>query len=298
MSLSSARELARDYRRDGVVCLRGALDAPSLALAERCFDWSRAHPTNSACRFYEGDDATFFQDLCHPQAAHAYRELLERSPVADLVAALWGAPEVWFLYEQVFVKEGAATRRTPWHQDASYLALDGERVAVMWINFDPVDAAHSLEFVRGSHRGTLYNGSAFDPEDDTAPIFAAGLPRLPDIEAERERWDIVSWPVAPGDVVVFHPQTLHGGAPTAAGTRRRTLSLRFFGDDAVYAARPEQAPAPLVAGLHDTLAPGDPFRHPAFPQLRPAPAGFDAIPAAGSGHATTLRTQMQTGAGS
>ena len=199
---------AADYHRDGVVHLAGALDAETLAAAESLFEWSLEHPTPSACRFYEETAATFYQDLCHPHAALAYRELLEDSPIADIVARLWDAREVWFLYEQIFLKEGPAMRRTPWHQDAPYLALDGEQLAVMWINFDPVPRQASLEFVRGSHHGTLYDGSAFDAADDTAGIYGDGLPRLPDIEADRTAWDIVSWAIEPGDVVVFHPAIL------------------------------------------------------------------------------------------
>ena len=271
-------EISTQYRNDGVVCIPAALDSTALSLALRCFEWSVNHPTPSACTFYNSDKAEFYQDLGHPEGALAYQELLENSPIADFVAALWGAENVWFLYEQIFVKQGEKTRRTPWHQDTSYLALDGNQVAVAWISFDAVDADHSLEFVRGSHAGELYNGSAFDPEDDTAPIYSQGLTRLPDIEANRSAWDIVSFDVTPGDIVFFHPSTLHGGAATESGRQRRTLSLRFFGDDAVYAQRPSQAPAPMVAGLHDSLRPGQPFRHPAFPQLRPSPQGFSDIP--------------------
>ena len=273
-----ATDLIATYQNDGAILLPGVLDEGTLREAQHCFEWSRAHPTASACTFYENQEGTFYQDLCHPTAAHTYRSLLENSCLPDIVSALWDSDEVWFLYEQVFLKSGTAQRRTPWHQDSPYLALDGNEIAVVWINFDLVAKEQSLEFVRGSHRQTLYNGSAFDAEDDTQPIYDEGLPRLPDIQAERDNWDIISWAVAPGDIVIFHPSTLHGGAPTSDGVLRRTLSLRFFGADAIYAERPAPAPAPLIAGLHDMLKSGDTFRHPAFPRLRPSPSGFDKIP--------------------
>jgi ectoine hydroxylase-related dioxygenase (phytanoyl-CoA dioxygenase family) len=288
MSAATSHELRKSFHDDGVVYLPRALDAEALALAEQAYAWSLAHPSAAAAKFPQrGSSATFYQDLANPRALPAYRRLIEESPAADLVAALWGAPDVWFMYEQVFLKEGGESRRTPWHQDTSYLPVEGERLAVMWISFDPVATADSLELVRGSHRGTLYNGSRFDPDDDTAPLYPGGaLPRLPDIESERERWDMVSFAVEPGDVVVFHPSVLHGGAPTHPGTRRRTLSLRFFGDDVVYRPRPtggESAarrtrddpgddPRSVFARLPETLAPGDPLRHPDFPRLRPRPS--------------------------
>ena len=251
----------------------------SLALAQAAFDWSLAHPSPAANQ-YGGGEGIFYQDLANPKAPAAYRELLERSNTADIAAALWGRDDVWFMYEQVFLKEGGESRRTPWHQDSSYLPIDGSQIAVMWISFDPVAKNDSLEFVRGSHRGIMYDGSRFDPNDDTAPIYGDGsLPRLPNIEAERSRWDIVSWAVEPGDVLVFHPGVLHGGAATHRGARRRTLSLRFFGDDAVYALRPgmsgkrrpvDDPEASVFARAAAALSPGDPLRHPGFPKLRPS----------------------------
>jgi ectoine hydroxylase-related dioxygenase (phytanoyl-CoA dioxygenase family) len=280
--LASHREA---FRNDGVVCLRGAIDPASLRMGEEAFNWSLAHPGLGATKFSQDDaSATFYQDLANPNAIAAYRRMLEDAPFADVVAALWGSRDVWFMYEQVFLKEGGQSRRTPWHQDSSYLPIGGDMLAVMWITFEAVAKEHSLEFVRGSHRGTLFNASRFDPKDDTAPLYEdAVLPRLPNIEAQRDRWDIVSWAVEPGDVLVFHPAMLHGGAPTKPGMRRRTLSLRFFGDDATYTPRPVdklQAQRPPLARNNDeprsvflklpeTLRAGDPLRHPDFPKLRP-----------------------------
>jgi ectoine hydroxylase-related dioxygenase (phytanoyl-CoA dioxygenase family) len=269
------------YRRDGVACLRGALDAAALREALAAYEWSLANPSPSA-NTYAGGDGKFYQDLANRRAWPAYARIVTESPAADLVAALWGTPDVWFMYEQVFLKEGGDTRRTPWHQDSSYLPIDGDEIAVMWISFDPVALEHSLEFVRGSQHGPLYDGSRFDPADDTAPLYGDGsLPRLPDIEAERAsgRWDVVSFGVEPGDVLVFHPALLHGGAATRSGARRRTLSLRFFGADARYAARPgqrrtlieEQRATSVFQLLPGVLSPGDAFRHPGFPRVRPRP---------------------------
>jgi len=76
-------------------------------------------------------------------------------------------------------------------------------------------------------------------------------------------------------VLIFHPRMLHGGAPTHNGRRRETLSLRFFGDDAVFAhcpgGRPEREgkSTSIFGELYSKLSPGDPFRHAKFPKLRP-----------------------------
>jgi ectoine hydroxylase-related dioxygenase (phytanoyl-CoA dioxygenase family) len=260
--------LQRQYEEDGVVLLKDALPPPALAAAEQAYDWSLANPGPGASRLPQKGAGVFLNDLFNPRCLEGYREMLLASPLPGLIANIWGAPDVWFFYEQVFLKEGGETRRTPWHQDSSYLAIDGQHLAVAWITFEPTSAADSLEFVRGSHRGVLHATSRFDPHDDTAPIHPdTQLPRLPDIEADRGKWDIVSFATEPGDVVLFHPKMLHGGAPTHPGARRRTLTRRFYGEDAVYDAR-DSFGAPNAGGYHARLKTGDPFRDQSFLKLR------------------------------
>jgi ectoine hydroxylase-related dioxygenase (phytanoyl-CoA dioxygenase family) len=263
--------------RDGVVCVRGALDGDEVQRDLDVYEYGRAHPSPGAYSVYQETGATFYIDTFNAANWDAYVPAYRDTAVPDIVAELWGSPEVWFFYEQLFLKEGGAMRRTPWHQDSSYLPVDGAHVAVVWIALDPLDEETSLEFVRGSHTGPLYNTSAFDPTDDTKPIIDDGnLPRLPDIESAREDHDIVSFAVEPGDVVVFHANVLHGGAPTRPGQRRRTVSLRYFGEDATFAPRLRRADEPEGARASGTLAeafssiePGAPFRHPLFRKVRP-----------------------------
>ncbi len=203
------------------------------------FDWSLAHPGPAASRPFDGIDGAFYQDLCNPAAAQsdAYDGVLRRTPIADLVTGLWGDPQIWFMYEQVFLKDGGENRRTPWHQDASYLNVDGDHLAVVWITLSP-----STEGLLRVRRRVPPRDAVQQPRRSTRMTrrsrLLSGLPRLPDIEADRAAFDIVSWAIDPGDVVVSHPTMLHGGGPTRPGQRRSTLSLRFFGRDAVYAERP------------------------------------------------------------
>lgn len=260
--ISALREA---MERDGVICLRGFLDAGQLADAKAAFDWTAANPGPFFTEF-PGDEGAW-QDLSNPAAYEAYDPMLRRSPIPSLLSALWGGSPVWFMYEQIFSKTGTVNR-TPWHQDSSYQPVGGKDLAVVWISLDPVPPEQTLEYCLGSHRGPLYNASSFKPGDPTDPLYKTGnLPRLPDIEAKRGEWDIAGWATEPGDVVIFHPGVLHGGGAPGKAGRRRTLTLRFFGEDARYEARPGPTAAPRVEGLHERLSEGDPFRDPAFPKL-------------------------------
>lgn len=247
--------------RDGVVCLKGALTPDAFAKVEAAVAWSLANPSPTAVNFYPGEAARFFEDRGHKHAA-----LVRDVGLDSMMAALWGAERLWYMGEQLFLKEGGTSRRTPWHQDTSYLRMMGSQLVACWISLDPLPKDYCLEFVRGSHRGTLYNGSAFAAADDTAPLYKhSKLPRLPDIQADRSAFDIVSWDVEPGDIIVFHLGALHGGAGTAPGLRRRTISMRFMGPDVVYDGRArdetgaEAGNDAALKSVYAGLAHGDPF---------------------------------------
>lgn len=272
--------LRETFSRDGVVCVRGALDQSEMELAEQAFEWTLNHPGPGARQVFAGTPGAFYQDHANPNAFPAYRSLLLDTVLPDLVAAVLGSERLWLLYEQIWLKEGGEARSTPWHQDLSYVPMAGDHVATVWLNLDPVPGDLALEFVRGSHRGPLFNPTAFDADEPRAAMFAEGVwPALPDIDAARAAWPIVSWAIEPGDVIIFHMGTLHGGAPTARGGRRRTVSLRFFGDHSYCAARPEAGVAPDDRLKRDDegrdpieqmahLPPGSLFRHPGFNQVR------------------------------
>lgn len=252
---------AATLREDGVVYLPGALTADALGALEAAVEESFANPTEGAVNFYPEENARFFQDR-----GQNYLPLVRTMGLDTMVEALWGEPRLWYMGEQLFLKEGGHSRRTPWHQDTSYLRMRGEQMVACWISLDALPKAHCLEFVRGSHRGTLYNGSSFAAHDDTDTLYRdSPLPRLPDIQANRADYDIVSWDLTPGDIIVFHLGILHGGGGTEPGLRRRTASLRFMGPDVVYDARVRDrrgAQAGNDAGLADIYAQledGQPF---------------------------------------
>ncbi len=270
-----------NYARDGAVLIEGFLDAGRLSRCRAAYDWNIANPGPNAQTLYSGTDKEHHVDNANPRSAVRLKELVRSIPFGDLFAELWGSQHVWYFAEEVFLKEGARGGRTPWHQDTSYLPWDGAHWANAWISFEAVPPANSLEIIRGSHRGVRYDGSDFqDLNDPTAPLHGGpALPRLPDIEAERARnpgaYEVLSWASEPGDVVVLHPGTLHGGAPVDANfPDRHTLVLRFFGDDARFHALPAQSRSgyaeagTLFVEEIKHLKQGDLFRAPCFEQLR------------------------------
>jgi len=262
----SARQI-ETFATDGVIALRNALTPTQLQQCETAWNWSCSNPGPAASGLLP-ESTHAFQDLCNPKSLAVYSDLVSQAPFADYAQSLWQSNAVWFMYEQVFHKTNGDVGATPWHQDTSYLAVGGQHLIAFWVAFEHIPRDCALEFVRGSHRGPLYNTSRFDPQDPTLPIVAdPGVPDLPAIESDRAAWDILSFDLEPGDIVAFHTSTLHGGGPVNATTpERRTLTLRFFGDDAVSESRPGPA-GPFFDDIR-LLKAGEPFRHPRFLQVR------------------------------
>jgi ectoine hydroxylase-related dioxygenase (phytanoyl-CoA dioxygenase family) len=265
-------KVKRQFWEDGVVHLPQVLDPTWVDLVEAGVARNVRNPGPNAIRHYQGTPREFFDDYCNYDAIPEYQMLLRHSPIAGIVAEVLGTERLWLYYEQVFVKEPGegSPRRTPWHQDITYWITGGTQLAGFWITLEDLPVEESLEFVRGSHRGPVYAGTAFDPDDETTPYLPGdAYERIPDIEADRDRYDIVAFPITRGDAVLFHPGMLHGGGASPYGRRRRTLSIRFFGDDVVY--RPNERPAPKFPGTSALLEPGAPLRGPWFPQVHPIP---------------------------
>ena len=142
-------------------------------------------------------------------------------------------------YDQLFVKEPGTDAPTRWHNDQPYWPVRGWPIVSFWLALDPVTkVSGALEFVRGSH---LWN-QWFQPE----PFAEGGAPYprnpeyvdIPDIDAERDQHEFLTWEMKPGDLIAFHALTVHGGPPNRSAGRRRGYTVRYCGPGMTYYAKP------------------------------------------------------------
>ena len=270
---SITAEMIEAFERDGVVLLREALSAEWLMLSEMGLARVLADSGVKKQQFFVGEDGEFQETVRNFDNAFEIRRLLFDSPIAAIMGRFMNSKNVWYYSDEFFIKTSGGNERTPWHQDTPYFPVAGSQITSIWITLDPLSKDECLEFVVGSHKETMFDG--FDPRnpgDPTSGFYNEGLPILPDIEANRDDFPIVSWELAPGDIILSSPSTIHGGGPTHLNSQRRALAVRTFGDDVVLAERPSSQPTvPLTPGLSIYLKPGDPLRSPWYPRLRPVP---------------------------
>jgi ectoine hydroxylase-related dioxygenase (phytanoyl-CoA dioxygenase family) len=177
----------------------------------------------------------------------AVERLGRAGPFAEIAARLMGSTRLNFYGDQLFLKEQGSLHRTAFHQDAPYFNLTGDQCCTMWMPLDPVRTGNSvMGYVRGSHRWKIYAANDFVSQRS---LPGSSEEPLPDIEGNETDYDIVYYEAEPGDIIVHHVRTVHGS--TAASTAgRRTLALRYAGDDVRYLARPA-APALRADSLRD-----------------------------------------------
>ena len=256
------------FDRQGAICLRGAfglswLDSLAVGLDKNFADPGPDHTVYTK----EGEPGGFYDDYCNWERIPEYRQFVLESPAAEIASRLMRSKTARIYHEHVLVKEPGTREVTPWHHDLPYYGVDGDQLCSIWLPLDPVPVIACPEFVAGSHRsGKLYYPRLFINHQNYADG-AEGFETIPDIDAHRDDYEILSWDLQPGDCIVFHMRTIHG-APATAGlkNRRRGFSTRWLGDDARFAERPWQTSPPY---REVSLNPGDPMDHGSFPVAWP-----------------------------
>ena len=237
-AFAARTEDIENFRRDGVVLLRGAnsewVDCLRAGLQRNLDDPQQfAFPCESTPA---GEPGRFFDSYCNWQLIPEYLDYISHSAAASIAGQFMDTAYAQFFHEHAFMKAPGTQRATPWHQDLPYYCVDGYKTASVYVALDGADVDVAVQFVRGSHRwGKLFyprvfeDGSAFNDDQPGATMTA-----VPDIATDREQYDIAAWSLEPGDTIVFDFRTLHGTGNATIKSLRRAFSTRWLGDDVTF----------------------------------------------------------------
>lgn len=253
------------YHNDGVIMVRGLLDNNWLELTEAGVEQARSD-VSIFSRFVSRKTKGYQMDAFLWKRIDALRDLIYYSPFAYWAQQIMDTQTVRFFYDQMFVKKPGTEAPTPWHQDITFWPLQGEQICSFWIPLDPVnDLSSGLQYVKGSHK---WNNrfKAISPDFNATTLADLELDDVPDINADPESYDLISWDMEPGDVLIFHPCTLHGSSANRHRSRmRRAIALRWTGDDVRYCPTKSSMP---INFQHQSTVNGA-LSGPAFPQILP-----------------------------
>ena len=226
----------RQWREDGVVCLRGVFDQGWMDILETGFENACRNQVPLQRITQKTAKEVFLQIMACIAGSRSCTTLFSRSPVAELAAGLMGADAVNLIDDHLLLKEPGTDNPTYWHQDQPYFNFAGEDFVSLWIPIDPVDENNgTMRFVKGSHLwGKQFHpvriglGEVVEEAEDFDGL-------APDIDGHQDRYDVLSWSLSPGDCFAFHGKMLHAAfANSTVHKRRRAFSLRLTGDDIVW----------------------------------------------------------------
>ncbi len=257
------------YERDGAVLLRGLFDLEWIELLREAVEADKKTPGRMVRHNTPpGGSGEFFVDFQLWQRWEGAKRFALEGPGGAIAARMMGAKSVNYYPDHLLVKEPGTQERTPWHHDQPYYPVEGWMVGSIWLPLDPVPEEICVDFIPGSHKWNRW----FAPQ-----FFKSGNPELqvqdprfesiPDFEAQRGQYELLSWQLEPGDCIFFHGLVVHGasGNPSPQG-RRRAYATRWLGEDARYAARAGQISPPLEG---HGLQPGDAMDCEMFPRVWP-----------------------------
>ncbi len=245
-----------DYKRDGVVCVRGAIDRTWInalwAAAQKVAADPAAYGTISRS---QSDTMTSVSFLWRKPGV--FRDFIFQSPVAEITARVIGSQNISIYHDHLFVKWPESPRSMRWHADTLW-PVDGEHVPNTYIALTPIDQQNGrVEYLAGHHKYCLDHGIKYDTVN-----------MCPDFEQRRDNPELnfVTYDLEPGDAVIFHPLTPHFSKGNDSKDRPRAgLATRWFGDDVVWSPAPDRAPIPGVTEMPKGQKPAGDF----FPTIWP-----------------------------
>ncbi|HJP16719.1 MAG TPA: phytanoyl-CoA dioxygenase family protein [Acidimicrobiales bacterium] len=224
-------------KKDGVVCLRTALDTSWLSVIEDgIVDALTGASADLEVVKREGDEGRFSFSSGAWRSVKPFQRFIFDSPLADLVWPLLDSSTLTLFYDFLLIKEPHSdSALTPWHQDHSYYPLDGTKVVNSWVALDHIPLESALRFLAGSHSSSmLYRAVNFDDPNTSYRHARSDLPLPPVIEDGL----ILATELQPGDMLVWWSHTLHCAPGNRLPRRRAAFSVNWVGDDVTYNGQP------------------------------------------------------------
>lgn len=191
------------------------------------------------------------------------RDFLRNSRIPQIVCDILDADKATFWRDEVHLKSGgSSTNATPWHHGIGSFPFKGEDVLTLWMPLTPVSIEDGpLRTIRGSHRvlDRRYRPPTRAAQSGVGSHLYCDVPDF-DRLSQEDQVEVVTWTMAPGDALAFHPYTVHSSLPNIGPRDRIAYNSRWLGRDARYepdvysVAEPELGEEVIVEGLPDNAS--------------------------------------------
>lgn len=227
----------QSFATDGVVCLRGVIDQEWIDRLLDGVEHTLANPSPRGRlwnRDAEGRESRYDSQVWRTR--QEYADFVLESPLGEIAGRLMQSERVNFFFDAMFARTPGTQFRTPFHQDEPVWSVEGFQTVSSWMPLVAVEKASALEVVRGSHlwvqnfRQPNFGAMTGDARDNVA--FGDDTVPIPDIERDRDQYEILSWDMEPGDVMCFNGRAVHGGSGNLPEDRElKVFNTKWLGDD-------------------------------------------------------------------
>jgi len=239
------QKIVNIFQKDGVALIKNAIDDYWIKKLEVGIKKNFKNPSKYKCVYEKLENKElFYDDYCNWQKIDEYKDFLFNSNLPKIASKLLRSSKINLFHEHVLIKESGASKKTPWHQDQSYYCVEGRQNVSFWCPLDLIKKENCPEFVKKSHNWkqkflpTKFFGESYEHLDKE-------FEKIPDIENDKDKYEIISYELKPGDAIAFNFSTVHGAPPNKSKNIRRAFSARFTGDDARYIKRKGEMSPPF-----------------------------------------------------
>jgi ectoine hydroxylase len=214
------RQVAQ-FQRDGLLFVRGLFDAEEIGLLRQAMEQDPAIAQHSILRA-DAEGLGTRISLWNRAGDATYGLAARSARMVDMAQKLLGEP-VYHYQSKLTAKDPHVGGAWEWHQDYGYWYYNGclrpDMLSVM-VALDRTDAGNGcLQLIKGSHRlGRIEHVPISDRQNGADPQR---------MEAIVARFEVVHCELDPGDVVVFHSNTLHRSDQNRSERRRWTFLVCY-----------------------------------------------------------------------
>ena len=226
------------FEKNGVVLLKNIIDNKWQRILHHAIeeDIKKPGPFFHAYKNQDGK-GTFHGTMRIWEHYQGLKDYCTKSPLPSFAAQLLNSNKINLFYDQLFVKEPETKNFIRWHNDQPYWPIRGWPVISLWTSLDPISKNNGpMEFISKSHKwGKWYQPEHFAPGAIKAYEQNPEFEKIPDIDSNRDKYDIISFDMNPGDLLAFHALVVHGSTGNISKNRRRRgYAVRYTGDDVFY----------------------------------------------------------------
>ena len=205
------------YAGDGLLFLRDLFDQEEIELLRTAMETDPAVQDHSLLRADQAGGATRIS-LWNRAGDSVYGLAARCARIVDTAEALIGEP-VYHFQSKLTAKDPKVGGAWEWHQDYGYWYYNGcvaPKMLSFIIALDCTDVENGcLKLVKGSHKlGRLDHVQLTEEQNGADPKHMTRI---------LETHEVVDCVLDPGDVVVFHGNTLHRSDQNRSDKRRWTL---------------------------------------------------------------------------